>query len=84
MKTNDLSVFHHHVLELAKARGIPFAEVPVGDGALDLGRLVRRMRADGYAGGFVAEHFGRPDQDAAMRRSAAFCRKLLGKRNVAD
>ncbi len=25
MKTDELSVFHHHVLELAKARGIPFA-----------------------------------------------------------
>ena len=53
------------------------AEVPIGDGALDLGRLVRRMRADGYAGGFVAEHFGHPDQGAAMRRSAAFCHGLL-------
>ena len=55
------------------------AEVPVGDGALDLGRLVRRMRADGYAGGFVAEHFGHPDQEAAMRRSAVFCRGIVSR-----
>ena len=27
MKTDELSVFHHHVIELAKARGIPFAAV---------------------------------------------------------
>ena len=56
----------------------PAVEVPVGDGVLDLGRLVRRMLADGYAGGFVAEHFGAPDQEAAMRRSASFCRRILG------
>ena len=55
------------------------AEVPIGSGALDLARLVRRMLADGYAGGFVAEHFGRPDQDAALRRSAAFCRRVLSR-----
>lgn len=53
-------------------------EVPVGDGALDLGRLVRRILDDGYAGDFAAEHFGHPDQEMAMRRSASFCRRILG------
>lgn len=53
-------------------------EVPVGDGALDLGRLVRRFLDDGYAGDFAAEHFGHPDQETAMRRSASFCHKVLG------
>ena len=52
-------------------------EVPIGDGALDLGRLVRRMLADGYAGGFAVEHFGRSDQETALRRSASFCRRIL-------
>lgn len=52
-------------------------EVPVGDGALDLGRLVRRILDDGYAGDFAAEHFGHPDQETAMRRSASFCRQIL-------
>lgn len=52
-------------------------EVPIGDGALDIGRLVRRMLADGYAGGFAVEHFGVPDQRAAMRRSESFCRRIL-------
>ena len=56
----------------------PQVEAPTGDGALDLGRLVRRMIADGYAGAFAVEHFGHPDQESAMRRSAAFCRRLLG------
>ena len=55
----------------------PQVEAPTGDGVLDLGRLVRRMLADGYAGAFVVEHFGRPDQEAAMRRSASFCRRIL-------
>lgn len=53
------------------------AEIPIGDGALDLGRLLRRMLADGYAGAFAVEHFGCPDQEAAMRRSASFCRRIL-------
>lgn len=55
------------------------AEVTIGDGVLDLGRLVRRMRADGYAGGFVAEHFGHPDQGTAMRRSADFFRGIVSR-----
>ena len=45
----------------------------------DLARLVRRMLADGYAGGFVAEHFGHPDQEAAMRRSADFFRGIVSR-----
>ena len=51
--------------------------VPVGDGALDLGRLIRHMLDDGYAGGLAAEHFGHENQEWAMRRSAAFCRGVL-------
>ena len=53
-------------------------EVPVGEGALDLGRLVRRMLDDGYTGDFAAEHFGHADQESAMRRSAAFCLHVFG------
>ena len=52
-------------------------DVPVGDGALDLGRLVRRMLDDGYTGNFAVEHFGQEDQETAMRRSASFCRRVL-------
>ena len=48
--------------------------VPVGDGALDLGALIRRLLEDGYDGDFAAEHFAFADQGAAMRRSADFCR----------
>ena len=54
-------------------------EVPIGDGALDIGRLVRRMLADGYAGAFVVEHFGHPDQGMAMRRSADFFRGIVSR-----
>ena len=56
----------------------PGVEVPIGDGALDLGRLIRRMLEDGYTGDFAAEHFGLADQETAMRRSASFCRRILG------
>ena len=78
-RLRDRVVFVHLKDRASGPDGIDTAaEVPLGDGDLDLGRLVRRMRADGYAGGFVAEHFGCPDQDAAMRRSAAFCRGLPG------
>jgi len=49
----------------------------VGDGVLQLDKLVCRMLADGYTGDFVAEHFGMKDQETAMRRSAAFCRRIL-------
>ncbi len=49
----------------------------VGDGVLGLERLVSRMLRDGYAGDFVAEHFGVDDYETAMRRSAAFCKRLL-------
>ena len=55
----------------------PNGAISVGDGALDLGRLIRRMLDDGYAGDFAAEHFGLADQETAMRRSASFCRNLL-------
>ena len=55
----------------------PNGAIPVGDGALDLGRLIRRMLDDGYAGDFAAEHFGLADQETAMRHSASFCRRLL-------
>ena len=55
----------------------PGVEMPIGDGALDLGRLVRRMLDDGYAGDFAVEHFGLADQGTAMRRSASFCHRIL-------
>lgn len=58
----------------------PAVEAPIGDGALELEHLVRRMLEDGYTGGFVVEHFGHPDQGAAMRRSASFCHHILGGR----
>ena len=52
---------------------------PVGDGALELDRLIRTLVADGYAGAFAVEQFGLADQLAALRRSADFCRRALGR-----
>lgn len=52
-------------------------ETPIGDGDLELGKLMQRLVADGYRGDFSAEHFGVPDQGIAMRRSAAFCHSIL-------
>lgn len=75
----DRTVFVHLKDRPAGPNGPdPSVEVPVGDGVLDLGRLIQRMLDDGYAGDFVAEHFGYPDQEAGMRRSASFCRRILG------
>ncbi len=37
----------------------------------------RAMGFDGFAGDFAAEHFGHENQEWPMRRSAAFCRRLL-------
>ena len=51
--------------------------VAVGDGALDLGALIRRLLQDGYGGDFAAEHFDPANQETAMRRSAVFCRAHL-------
>ena len=75
----DRTVFVHLKDRPSGPDGKPDAHgaIPVGDGALDLGRLVRRMLADGYTGGFAAEHFEFEDQEAAMRRSAVFCRRIL-------
>lgn len=53
------------------------ASAPVGDGGLDLGRLMRRMIDDGYKGCFIVEQFGLDDQETALRHSADFCRRIL-------
>lgn len=63
-----------HLKDKKRPGDVPAA---VGDGDLDLGGLMRRMVADGYTGGFAAEHFGLDDQETAMRHSASFCRKVL-------
>ena len=78
-RLRDRTVFVHLKDHPLGPNGKPSANggVPVGDGALDLGRLVRRMLDDGYKGDFAAEHFGDEDQETAMRRSAAFCRRFL-------
>ena len=78
-RLRDRTVFVHLKDHPAGPDGKPSAngDVPVGDGALDLGRLIRRMLDDGYTGDFAAEHFGHENQETAMRRSAAFCRKAL-------
>ncbi len=68
MKSNQLSVFHHHVTAFAKQRGIPIEKALAE---------TRAMGFDGFAGDFAAEHFGHEDQESAMSRSAAFCRKVL-------
>ena len=79
-RLRDRAVFVHLKDRASGPDGLDTtAEVTIGDGVLDLGRLVRRMRADGYAGGFVAEHFGHPDQEAAMRRSADFFRGIVSR-----
>ena len=51
MKTNELSVFHHHVLEFAKARGIPLAEALAATRAMGFDGLVteRALLSDGDA-----------------------------------
>ena len=49
----------------------------IGDGGLDLGRLMRRMIDDGYKGCFIVEQFGLDDQETALRHSADFCRRIL-------
>ena len=53
-------------------------ELAVGDGDLQLGKLMRKMIDEGYRGDFAVEHFGAADQESAMRRSAAYCRGILG------
>ncbi len=49
----------------------------VGDGAMELPRLMRRLVDDGYAGAFAVEQFGLDDQLSALRRSADCCRRIL-------
>lgn len=68
MKSNHLSVLHHHVIDFAKQRGIPIEKALAETQA---------MGFDGYAGDFAAEHFGLADQETAMRHSASFCRRQL-------
>ena len=58
---------------------IIISSAPVGDGALELDRLIRTLIADGYTGAFAVEQFGLDDQLTALRRSADFCRRALGR-----
>ena len=58
---------------------IAIGNLPVGDGALELDRLIRTLVADGYTGAFAVEQFDLDDQLTALRRSADFCRRALGR-----
>lgn len=58
---------------------IETGSIAIGDGALELDRLIQTLVADGYAGVFAVEHFDLDDQLTALRRSADFCRRALGR-----
>ena len=58
---------------------IVIGSAAIGDGALELDRLIRTLIADGYTGVFAVEQFDLDDQLTALRRSADFCRRALGR-----
>ena len=58
---------------------IMIGSAAIGDGALELDRLIRTLVADGYTGAFTVEQFDLDDQLTALRRSANFCRRALGR-----
>ena len=74
MKTNDLSVFHHHVLDLAKVRGIPFAAALAETKAMGCDGLVTEaaLLSDGDA-------LKRLLDAAGLRRSADFFRGIVSR-----
>ena len=74
---NRLAFVHLKDRPLNPDGSLRIASAPVGDGGLDLGRLMRRMIDGGYRGGFAVEQFGLADQETALRRSADFCRRIL-------
>lgn len=53
--------------------------VPVGEGYLPIGELVRKLRDTGYSGYLAIEHFGAPDQLDFMLRSAEYLHRVLSQ-----
>lgn len=51
---------------------------PVGEGAIEISRIVDRLKADGYSGSISAEHFGASDQLSCMEKSAHFILAAIG------
>ncbi len=58
---------------------IVMGSAAIGDGALELDRLIHTLVADGYTGAFTVEQFDLDDQLTALRRSADFCLRALGR-----
>lgn len=50
--------------------------VPVGEGYLPIGEMVRRLKKDGYTGYLAIEHFGAEDQIEFMRKSAEYLKGI--------
>ena len=63
---------------------IETASAAIGDGALELDRLIQTLLVDGYTGAFAVEQFDLGDQLTALHRSADFCRHALGRAPIAQ